>query len=209
MKETPDADFLSNLELMYSYHPINKDLIIKSWDPSFSIIEDFETQEESYLNVYEGIFAFGIQNGEWIKTLLPWLDAHPQRRLIICESCPKTYAHFFKHHFSYELITHDRLHFLLTPDGINKDHLSYLENIISTVIMKMNLKNALFIEHKQRKDDKGERKLNFEDAIEKGLSDFYSSDIYLKGQHHKTIVNIYEYFHSSGGLSRKLPQKCF
>lgn len=192
MQDTLNSDFISNVELMSCLHPLNKDLILKSLDPSLTIEEDFDPPNADYLNIYEGIVIYGIQNGHFIKTFLSWLDAHPKRRLIICESCPKHYAHFFNQASISDLICHERVHFILTPDGINQEHLSYLEGIFSMIIMTMNLKNALFLEHKQRHDSSLTRKMHFEDALEKGLSDYYSSEMYLKGHNHKTLVNYYE-----------------
>lgn len=184
--------FEENLELMNSFHPLNQDLILKSLDLNLSIEEEFDEVKTDYLDLYEGVFVYGIQNGAFIESLLPWLDAHPKRRIVVCESEPKYYSHFFSLDYAKYLICHDRLHLLLTPDGLDQNYQSYLNNIISTMIMTLNLKNALFIEHKQRLDETGQRKLNFEDAIEKGLSDFYGSDMYLKGHNHKTLVNNYE-----------------
>lgn len=192
MQDTPKNIFESNIELMNSFHPINKDLILRSLDPNLKIEEEFDVFSHDYLDLYEGIFVYGIQNGKWIESFLPWLDAEAKRRLIICDSSPKHYAHFFNLETAEKLITHPRLHLLLTPDGLNEEHLGYLKNIISTMIMTLNLKNALFLEHKQRADLSFTRKSRFDDAIEKGLSDYYASDMYLKGHNHKTIVNYYE-----------------
>lgn len=192
MPEDKKQIFDANLELMSSFHPINKELILKSFVDEEIPSEEFTFQDEKHLDIYEGIFLYGIQKGEWVATFLSWLNAHASRRLIVCDNDPKKFASFFSLSSAKAIIEHPRLHLILTPDGINETHNFFLKQIITSMIMNLNLRNALFIEHFERKDLSGMREKNFNDAIEKGLSDYYANDVYLKGQNHKTIVNHFE-----------------
>lgn len=189
MFDTADNILEKNLKTLSYHHPLSLDLIRSAIvQPSYPQ-ETFDPLDLSLFDEIEGLFVFGLMEGHFIEHFLPWLQAKEQRRLFICDDTIHRYKHFLSQTACENLITTKRVHFLITPDGINPKHNHFLRSIIHQMVMIFNLKSAQFIEHPLLKDETGQRESSFNDALEKGLSEFYATDMHLKGTQHKALVN--------------------
>lgn len=186
------SQYEENLKTFSVYHPINIDLINKAQDLPEDALESFDPIDFDDLAAYEGIFAYGLQTGSWIESLCVWLDTDEKRRLIVLENDPRVFKRFLKSEKAEKLISKKGLHFILAPTGLEASQDMILKEMIKFLVSIFHLHRTIFLEHPEVKDITLARQESYEDAIQKGLSDFYYYDQILRGQQHKTLINIFE-----------------